>query len=79
MYLALMRRTKPEEELLVAEEHGDGDEEAEDAGPGSGGDDVGTEAEDVGEGDCGGDECAADDGGEVEFDKPAAAEGRLEE
>ncbi len=70
---------EPKEKLLVAEDHGDGDEEAEDAGPGSGGDNVGTEAEQVGEGEGRGNERAADDGGEVELAEPTAAEGGFQE
>ena len=77
--LGLDADEEPEEEFLVAEDHGDGDEEAEDAGPAAGGGDVGSEAEDVGEGDGGGDDGAADDGGEVEFGEPAGAEGGFEE
>jgi len=65
--LGLDAEDKPEEELLIAEDHCDGDHEAEDARPGSGGGDVGTQAENVGEGDGGGNDGAADDGGEVEL------------
>ncbi len=54
--LGLDAEDKPEEELLVAEDHGDGDQKAEDAGPGAGGDHVRTQAEDVGEGDGGGED-----------------------
>ncbi len=77
--LGLDADEKPEEELLIAEDHGDGDEEAEDAGPCSCGGDEGGEAEDVGEGDGGGEDGSADDGGEVEFAEPAAAEGGFED
>jgi hypothetical protein len=70
---------EPEEKLLVAEDHGDGDEESEDSGPGSDGGDVWTKAEDVSEGDGGGEDGSADDGGEVELAEPAAAEGGLED
>src|SRR6267154_1001222 len=70
---------EPEEEFLVAEDHGDGDKKAEDAGPAAGGGGVGAQAEDVGERDGGGEDGAADDGGEVEFGQPAGAEGGLEE
>ncbi len=37
------------------------------------------EIEDAGEGEGGSDDCAADDGGEVELGEPAAAEGGFEE
>src|SRR5260370_64303 len=77
--LGLDAEEDPEEKFLVAEDHGNGDEEAEDAGPAAGGGDVGTQTEDVGEGDGGGEDGAADDGGEVEFGEPAGAEGGLEE
>jgi hypothetical protein len=70
---------EPEEKFLVSEDHGDGDEEAKDSGPAAGSGDVGAQVENVGEGDRRGEECAADDGGAVEFGEPATAKGGLEE
>ena len=77
--LGLDADEEPEEEFLVAEDHGDGDEEAEDAGPATGGGVDGLEIEDTREGEDGRDDCATDDGGEVKLGEPAAAEGGFEE
>ena len=54
--LGLDSQKEPEKKFLIAEEHGDRNQEPEDAGPGSDRADVGTQAEDVRERDGRGDD-----------------------